>query len=96
MAANGTLNDGSESQSFSSGETGGDFFDFDSIGAEEAIPTQREYFSYEDAVAGEEVRPVEKVMQEEPAQVLRPAFDLRQAVIYQTLLNNQYITGLGK
>ena len=73
------------------------FFDFDNVESEEAVGQPQPYFTYEAPEA--EVAPktvrrqapsVHKPVQQE-APVYEPAFDLRQAVIYQTILNNKYI-----
>lgn len=107
LAEDGNPSDGTETQSFGSAETDDDLFSFGeaetddelfSFGdaeAEEANITQQEgYFTYETPEAGAKVEPVENVKQTESVQVQtdRPAFDLRQAVVYQTLLCNPYIT----
>lgn len=65
------------------------FFDFD----EPEVETEKQpsYFTYEASEV--ETKTAEPIVQaavpvEEP---VRPTFDLRQAVIYQTLLTNNYI-----
>ena len=73
------------------------FFDFDNVENEEAVAEPQPYFTYEAPEADVAPKTVRKqaptrpmsVQQEVP--VYEPAFDLRQAVIYQTLLNNKYI-----
>ena len=73
------------------------FFDFDNVETEEAVAQPQPYFTYEAPEA--EVAP-QTVLKQAPAcpkpvqqeaKVYEPAFDLRKAVIYQTLLNNKYI-----
>ena len=66
------------------------FFNFDDVEAEEAAPASEPYFTYEAPQAEvEHVAPVSTVVAtEEPAM---PAFDLRSAIIYQTVLTNKYI-----
>ena len=89
----GNPQDSVEPQSFVGGEAedSDDFFDFADGEAEETVAPQPAYFTYEspEAEIHTEVRPapVVEVAEEMP----RPQFDLRQAVIYQTLLNNRYI-----
>ncbi len=95
LAEDGNPSDGTETQSFGSAETDDELFSFGDAEAEEANITQQEgYFTYESPEAGAKVEPVENVKQTESVQVQtdRPAFDLRQAVVYQTLLCNPYIT----
>ena len=67
------------------------FFNFDEVEAEEAAPAPEPYFTYEAPQAEvEHVAPVSTVVAtEEPA---TPAFDLRSAIIYQTVLSNKYIS----
>ena len=73
------------------------FFDFDNVESEEAVAEPQPYFTYEAPEVDVAPKTVRKpaparptpVQQETP--VYEPAFDLRQAVIYQTLLNNKYI-----
>lgn len=51
------------------------------------------YFTYESAVVNTSGSPVSALKQEAPVRVeAAAAFDLRQAVIYQTILNNNYIS----
>lgn len=65
-----------------------DFFGFDTEEAESV--EQPSYFTYEapDAEVQHAPKPAQPVLEEQQP---RPAFDLRQAVIYQTVLNNRYI-----
>ena len=71
------------------------FFSFDEDETEKAAAQQPNYFTYEDL--NTDVPPVRPkaqrtvVMPVEEEQPTSPAFDLRQAVLYQTLLNNKYI-----
>ena len=88
---------GEEGQNYVSSEAERDFFDFDDIEAEDAVPEQPAYFTYEGPVSEVKRDPVEApIQQEESPMAIRPVFDLRQAVVYQTLLNNRYITNLEK
>lgn len=69
-----------------------DFFSFEDEG-EKVVVEQPSYFTYEAPVAEQaQPRPFkankQPVFVEETAQM---GFDLRQAVIYQTILNNNYI-----
>ena len=73
------------------------FFDFDNVETEEAVAQPQPYFTYEAPEA--DVTP-KTVLKQAPARpkpvqqdskVYESAFDLRQAVIYQTVLNNKYI-----
>ena len=74
------------------------FFDFDNVEAEETVAQPQTYFTYEAPEAPVAPKSAKKtatarpkpVQQETP--VYEPTFDLRQAVIYQTLLNNKYIS----
>ena len=96
LAEDGDPSDGSETQSYGRGTAERDFFDFDNDEAEEVnVQAQPEYFTYENPDVDVKHAPV-AVQQEEPEMQMRPQFDLRQAVIYQTLLNNRYITNLEK
>ncbi len=69
-----------------------DFFNFGETEAEEVAPDPEPYFTYE--APQTKVDPVVEVAtvasQEEHA---TPAFDLRSAIVYQTVLTNKYITG---
>ncbi len=71
------------------------FFSFDEDETEKAAAQQPNYFTYEDLNTDvPTVRPKAQrtvVMPVEEERPTSPAFDLRQAVIYQTLLNNKYI-----
>ncbi|MBR4506315.1 MAG: hypothetical protein IKP21_06040 [Bacteroidales bacterium] len=66
------------------------FFNFDDVEAEEAAPAPEPYFTYEAPQAEVEhaTSATMAVAEEEPAM---PAFDLRSAIIYQTVLTNKYI-----
>lgn len=95
LAEDGNAADGSGSSDYDGGSAERDFFDFDGIEAEEAVPAQPTYFTYEDSAFEMKTESVgASIQQEEVPVALRPAFDLRQAVIYQTLLDNRYITNL--
>ena len=73
------------------------FFDFDNVENEEAVAEPQPYFTYEAPEADVAPKTVHKPAPAQPTYmkqettVYEPAFDLRQAVIYQTLLNNKYI-----
>ena len=71
------------------------FFSFDEVETEKAASQQPSYFTYEDPNTNEPpVRPMAQrpmALQTEGEQPTASAFDLRHAVIYQTLLNNKYI-----
>ena len=73
------------------------FFDFDNVESGEAVAEPQPYFTYEAPevdVAPKTVRkpaPARPTPVQQEIPVYEPAFDLRQAVIYQTLLNNKYI-----
>ena len=73
------------------GQEDDSFFGFEEPEAEQEPVRQTPYFTYEASKAevkhSEPVATVAAAFAEEPA---RPAFDLRQAVIYQTLLTNNY------
>ena len=73
------------------GEQEDSFFDFEEPEPAEEPASQSPYFTYEapEAEVEHAKAPVQTAAYaEEPA---RPAFDLRQAVVYQTLLTNNYI-----
>ena len=73
------------------------FFDFDNVETEEAVAQPQPYFTYEAPEADVTPKTVLKQAPARPkpvqqdAKVYESAFDLRQAVIYQTVLNNKYI-----
>ena len=73
------------------------FFDFDNVETEEAVAQPQPYFTYEAPEAEVALKAMPKQAPARPkpvqqeAKVYEPAFDLRQAVVYQTLLNNKYI-----
>ena len=72
-------------------DTEDSFFNFDDVEAEEAAPAQAPYFTYEAPQA--EVDPVALVSTVAAVEEqTRPAFDLRSAIIYQTVLTNKYIS----
>ena len=78
-------------QRYGSAEGRDDIFDFDNVDVEETVPTQQGYFTYEapEAKTSVSASPVmQSVVENEQPQTI---FDLRQAVIYQTLLNNRYL-----
>lgn len=70
------------------------FFSFDEDKSMEEAVEEPSYFTYETlepevkTASKQDPAPVQAAV-EEPQQ--RPVFDLRQAVIYQTVLNNRYI-----
>lgn len=66
------------------------FFGFDDSETEEAAPESEPYFTYEAPQAEfEHVEPVSTVVVSEESAM--PKFDLRSAIIYQTVLTNKYI-----
>ena len=69
------------------------FFGFDEENvAMEPEHVQPQYFTYETLSSEDGNRREDTPVMEESVEEQRvPAFDLRQAVIYQTVLNNQYI-----
>ena len=75
----------------------GGFFDFDNVENEEAVAEPQAYFTYEAPETEVAPQTVRRQAQARPrpvqqeVKVYEPVFDLRQAVIYQTLLNNKYI-----
>lgn len=97
MAETGSSADDTEWQQSDEQNDDG-FFDFDKVEAEETVAQPQPYFTYEAPEAPVTPKAAKKatkacpkpVQQETPA--YEPAFDLRQAVIYQTLLNNKYIS----
>ena len=78
------------------------FFDFDNVENEEAVAEPQPYFTYETLEAdvapktAHKQAPVRPTSVQQEAPVNEPAFDLRQAVIYQTLLNNKYINAVNQ
>jgi hypothetical protein len=85
-AASAAYGDDSDSE-----ETEDNFFNFDEVEAEEAAPAPEPYFTYEAPQAEvDHVAPVAATIVEEPATT--PAFDLRQAIVFQTILTNKYIS----
>ena len=92
-AAKALDTDASDEQTGEGNEDDG-FFSFDEVEEEETVAQQPSYFTYE--APDVEVPPVQPAAKATAAPVVEeqpvtPAFDLRQAVIYQTLLNNKYI-----
>ena len=88
MAENGSIRGGAAESEENSDAADGDIFNFENE-AEDAVE-QQPYFTYEAPEAETApVQPVRAMLTEEQPQQQR--FDLRQAVIYQTLLNNRYI-----
>jgi hypothetical protein len=97
-AESGTPQDGYDPQSFVGEEPDMDdnFFGFDEKEADEVVNPQSEYFTYETPVEDIKVESkaeskTESVAPEVVEESSSRQFDLRQAVIYQTLLNNRYI-----
>ena len=83
------FNDEADSNDDSSDDT---FFSFDT--EEPKVAEQPSYFTYEAPepevqCAAKPAQATVRTEEEEPQP--KPAFDLRQAVIYQTVLNNRYI-----
>ncbi len=73
-------------------DQGDSFFNFGDAEAEEVAPEPEPYFTYEAPQV--KVDPVASVATATPKEEYgAPAFDLRSAVIYQTVLTNNYITG---
>lgn len=80
----------------SNDESDDSFFDFGDTETEETVAQPQPYFTYETRedesapkAVHKQAKAAPKPMQEAP--VNEQAFDLRQAIIYQTLLNNKYI-----
>ncbi len=95
LAEDGNAADGSETQSYAGEEAGDDFFDLDRFELEndETAPAKPdEYFTYEAPKVEVKTKPVEVKGADDSVQPVLQVFDLRQAVVYQTLLNNPYIT----
>ena len=89
MASAPVLDDEEES---SDGSEDDGFFSFDD--EEPEVVEQSPYVAYEapQPEVQRTPKPAPASVQVEPEELqTRPAFDLRQAVIYQTLLNNRYI-----
>lgn len=94
-ASRGVGTDNSDEFSEADDNEADDFFSFDEDEPKQTVAQQPGYFTYEDPnVDISSVKPavqqpvVIPAVEEQPA---ASAFDLRQAVIYQTLLNNKYI-----
>lgn len=69
-----------------------DFFSFDANETEEVVNSKPEYFSYETLeIPTEDKQKIETVVPVVEEELPRFMFDLRQAVVYQALLNNRYI-----
>lgn len=64
------------------------FFNFGDTEAEEVAPEPKPYFTYEAPQA--EVNHVDQVVVAPVEESAAPAFDLRRAIIYQTVLTNKY------
>ena len=90
VAESGDTQYSDEPEDYDGGMAEDSFFNFGETEVEES-PVQQPYFTYEtpgaDFATTVSKREAPAAM-EEPAAT--PQFDLRQAVIYQTLLNNRY------